>query len=223
MKLEDLNRLSDRDLIAALRVYQKGLAGDEATYDLMVADTTAITNSIDGFETRVDTLDTKRAETAAARGMRDNDRVSMNDLARSQMKTARLKVGNDAGKLEAIGMNAYDTTATTPEAPGSAPFALIDFGILRHTINFRDSAMPDKRGKPAGMLGAEIWSKIDGPPPIPTTQWSPSTRRRRISQTTRCPTPEKPSGIASAGSQPQAKKAAGAKPPKQPSTANGRD
>lgn len=41
MKLTDLNKLPDRDLIAELRVTLSGLAGNEATYNLVAADTTA--------------------------------------------------------------------------------------------------------------------------------------------------------------------------------------
>jgi hypothetical protein len=63
-------------------------------------------------------------------------------------------------------MDVYDTTSSATPAPNSAPLALIDYGILRHTINFRDAATPDKRAKPAGMLGAEIWSKVGGTAPV---------------------------------------------------------
>ncbi len=35
--------------------------------------------------------------------------------------------------------------------------ANVDYGKLKHTIYFRDSATPDSTRKPAGMLGAEIW------------------------------------------------------------------
>lgn len=47
----------------------------------------------------------------------------------------------------------------------SVPFALIDLGKLRHTVNFRDAATPDSNKKPAGILGAEIWHKIGGTAP----------------------------------------------------------
>jgi hypothetical protein len=35
---------------------------------------------------------------------------------------------------------------------------------LRHTIEFPDESTPTPR--PAGVMGAEIWVKIDGPPPV---------------------------------------------------------
>jgi len=36
---------------------------------------------------------------------------------------------------------------------------------LRHTIDWTDAAALDNRRKPRGAMGAEIWVKIDGPPP----------------------------------------------------------
>ncbi|HEX8248516.1 MAG TPA: hypothetical protein VF599_10115 [Pyrinomonadaceae bacterium] len=59
-----------------------------------------------------------------------------------------------------------DTTPTDAGAPVSVPFALIDLGKLRHTLNFRDAATPDTGKKPPGILGAEIWYKIDGAAPV---------------------------------------------------------
>ena len=172
MNLTDLERLPDRDLIAALRVLQLGIDGDEATFALLPAETTALTAVVDAGEGSVDTLDAKRVEMATARGDRDNTRQTMIDLARDLLKRARQKVGNDPEKLAKIGLDVYDETKTSAPAPESTPFALIDFGILRHTIKFRDSATPDKRGKPAGMLGVEIWSKIGGPPPAADSDYS---------------------------------------------------
>jgi hypothetical protein len=37
---------------------------------------------------------------------------------------------------------------------------------LRHTICSTDETTPTRRAKPAGVIGAEIWVKVDGPPPV---------------------------------------------------------
>ena len=60
MNLTDLERLPDRELIAALRVLQLGIDGDEATFALLPAETTALTAVVDAGEGSVDTLDAKR-------------------------------------------------------------------------------------------------------------------------------------------------------------------
>lgn len=172
MKAKDLQTLSDRDLIAELRVLQTAIDGNEADFGLILGDTIALGTSIDNFETSVDTLDTKKAEAAAAFGDRDNLRGVMNLGAGNKIKQIRLHVGNDPAKLGAAGLDVYDTTSSAAGAPSSAPLALIDYDILKHIIKFRDAATPDKRGKPAGMLGAEIWSKVGGPAPTSDSDFS---------------------------------------------------
>lgn len=37
---------------------------------------------------------------------------------------------------------------------------------LQHTIHFTDESTPTRRAKPAGVIGAEVWVKVDGPPPV---------------------------------------------------------
>ncbi|MBL8880814.1 MAG: hypothetical protein JNG88_17005 [Phycisphaerales bacterium] len=37
---------------------------------------------------------------------------------------------------------------------------------LQHTIDFTDETRPTRRAKPAGVIGAETWVNVDGPPPV---------------------------------------------------------
>lgn len=51
-------------------------------------------------------------------------------------------------------------------APTTAPLVSVECGSrLQHTLRFVDSATPTRRGKPAGVLGVEIWSKVGTTPP----------------------------------------------------------
>ena len=53
---------------------------------------------------------------------------------------------------------------TAPNA--TIPAAAVDTSErLRHTLNWTDAATLDNKKKPRGAMGAEIWVKIDGPPP----------------------------------------------------------
>jgi hypothetical protein len=46
------------------------------------------------------------------------------------------------------------------------PIATIDNSErLRQTINFADASAPNIKRRPKGVVGAEIYLKIDGPPP----------------------------------------------------------
>lgn len=172
MKGKDLYQLSDRDLIAELRVMQSAITGNEAEYGLSIGDSATLSANIDNYEAKVDSLDAKRAEVAEAKGGRDAGRAVTVENAALAMKKIRLHVGNEPAKLGAVNLDSYDTTQSAAPAPATIPLASIDYGILKHTIKFRDAATPNKRGKPAGMLGAEIWAKVGGPAPVSDSDYS---------------------------------------------------
>ena len=90
---------------------------------------------------------------------------------------------------------------------------------LQHTIAFMDETTPTSKAKPAGVMGAEIWGKVDDPPPA-----DPDTDLRFLGVDTRSPYLAEFSGTDggkpahymachgwSAGSTPEAKRASGAR------------
>lgn len=164
MKSGDLHKLSDRDLLAALKTFNDGVTGNEANYGLTAAQTADLGTLISGFETNVDALDAARAAEDSAQGGRDDAR---DDLVTAVRKTINLVRANDVSKdlLGKAGLDEYDDTKTASPAPTSAPFAMIDYGKLRHKIAFRDANTPNSEAKPDGMLGAEIWRYIGDTPP----------------------------------------------------------
>jgi len=165
MKSRDLDRLPDRDLVAELNVMSNAIDGDEATYGLVAGDTLSLTSKLSTFVDALDDLDLKTAAATSAYGTRDTTRAALVEDVRMLMKKIRLGVGNDPEKLGAVGLDVYDQTPTAAPMPETAPLAVVDYEILKHIIRFRDAANPDKRGKPKGMLGAEIWRKVGGDPP----------------------------------------------------------
>lgn len=165
MKARDLNRLPDHELLAEVRLMNDNATGDEASYGLTAAMTAALKAELDGFNDDLATLDGLEASENAARGAKNNRRAKIIEMTRKQMGLVRSTVGNDADKLGKINLDPLDETKTASGAPVSVPFALIDLGKLRHTLNFRDAATPDSDKKPAGILGAEIWYKIGGTAP----------------------------------------------------------
>ena len=51
-------------------------------------------------------------------------------------------------------------------APTTRPVATIDTTQrMQHTVTFVDELTPASRAKPDGVMGCEIWMKVDGPPP----------------------------------------------------------
>ncbi len=70
-------------------------------------------------------------------------------------------------------MAALGIPVQSEKAPANAtrPAVRVDTGQrLQHTIHWTEEATPDNKRKPRGAMGAEIWAKFDGPPPIDETE-----------------------------------------------------
>ncbi|MBP6004373.1 MAG: hypothetical protein KA746_13145 [Pyrinomonadaceae bacterium] len=77
-----------------------------------------------------------------------------------------------AGASEA-NMAALGIPTTSAKAPSNAtrPTTRVDTSQrLQHTLHWAEETTPDNKRKPIGAMGAEIWVKLDGPPPIDETE-----------------------------------------------------
>ncbi len=165
----NLSKLSDRDLLAELRIYNNAALNSPPDFNLTAAEATALQTDLNNFESALDAWDAVNAEYDAKLEAKDTEREKSLNRGRQQRKQTRAKSDISGETLASGGLAPYDDVQTESASPSSVPFALIDFGKLRHTIRFRDKDTPDTDKKPDGMLGAEIWMKIGGEPPIDNT------------------------------------------------------
>ena len=68
---------------------------------------------------------------------------------------------------ELMGVTVRKGTRTPRPKPATAPEGKIDFSKrLQHSVYFVDQATPTRRGKPVGIVGCEVWMKVDGVAPV---------------------------------------------------------
>lgn len=160
MKANDLDRLPDSELLAGLTQFNDKTTAAPADYGLTPAKTAAMLTLLGTYETAISDCDTAENEYDSKLAARRDARRNVVAVARSQFKEVRSEPGITDAELEAAGLDLYDTTQTPSPAPTTAPIGWVDYGKLKHTIYFRDSATPDSEAKPEGMLGCEIWRHI---------------------------------------------------------------
>lgn len=165
MKIRDLVTRSDREVLAFLRVLSKATVGNEAEFGLSALETAELAAAADEFEQDLDGYDAARALAKSKSGKRKVSRRRSLSLAGGQAAKVRVMVGNDPAKLSAIGLTPRDMKPTAAPEPNSIPVATVEYDILKHTIRFRDASTPQKRARPKGMLGAEVWRKVGGEAP----------------------------------------------------------
>ena len=107
----------------------------------------------------------------AATTNKDQARTAIESLTRPliQQLQASPKVTNAQRNTMKITVRA--TTRTRASVPQTAPMATVDTSRrLQHIIDFRDSASPKSKAKPAGVAGCEIWGKVGSPAPTDISQ-----------------------------------------------------
>jgi len=71
----------------------------------------------------------------------------------------------DADRVR-MGITVRTNTHTSVPPPSTFPVGSVDFSLrLQHTISFYDQASAHSNAKPAGVIGCEIYLKVDGEAP----------------------------------------------------------
>lgn len=168
----ELGALSDRELLAVARQYEAQLGVSAASLGFTPAEELAIKLQNDQFESALDDWD-------AAQAVFDSKKEAKNDRRKAtlaELRDQRNRIYANKNVSDAVlasyNLPPRDTVKTDAPAPSSAPFGLIDYGKLKHTIHFRDAAAPDRKAKPAGMQGCEIWHFIGTAAPLSEKDFS---------------------------------------------------
>jgi hypothetical protein len=160
----ELGQLSDRELLAESRAYEVKLTGNAAGLNFTSAEVSAINRENDTFEAQLDAWDAAQLAEDQAAEAKKGGRQSVLDEIRRQRNISYADTTVSDETRAGYGLPPRDKTKTTTAAPATAPLGHIDYGKLKHTIHFRDAATPDKKAKPKGMKGCDIYRAIGAPP-----------------------------------------------------------
>ena len=103
----------------------------------------------------------------SATQQKNTDRTSVVTLVRTLVGQLQASAAVDDTERAALGITVPDSEPTPVGPPTSRPILLTGcLQRLQHTVAFMDELTPTSKAKPAGVMGAEIWVKVDGPPPV---------------------------------------------------------
>lgn len=158
-----ITNASDADLIAEAKNLQQVIAGDPASYGLTAAHATDLGAGITDMETKNDAHVTAQADAKSKTQEKD---ASRDDLERMIRSILRISKANGADESQLASFGQFTSGSYEPLSNPTRPIGRVDTSQrLRHTISFADEAAPDKKRKPAGTVGCEIWRKVGGTPP----------------------------------------------------------
>lgn len=162
---DELGRLSDRDLLAESRVFEGYITANAAELNLTAADGDEVKTINNDFEATLDQWDSIQAQEAGISETKKDERGDVLGIIRRKRNVLYADESVTDSQRAGANMPPRDTVKTDSPAPSSAPIGWVDYGKLKQTIHFRDSATPDSKAKPKGMRGAEIWEFIGDAPP----------------------------------------------------------
>lgn len=157
-----LGNLSDSELIDVATQVIAAMTPDPTVYGSSAAVVTQLTTDKNTFSTDLGSHVAAQAAAKAATSTKELSRDIVEAAIRSIRNVAKA-AGTKQAEMDALGI---------PSSSGAAPSnATVPAGAvntserLRHTISWTDAAALDNKRKPRGVMGCEIWLKLDGPPP----------------------------------------------------------
>ena len=169
--MHDFIPVADSDFGTWLTAFTTFILATPAEVGLTAADALALQNM--GTDFAAAYTANLAAQTAArtARQAKDDLRTKAEAAIRSLVRRIQAYPGTTDAQRQALGITVHDTVlspASKAALAASRPWASVDTSQrLRHTIEFRDAATKDRRAKPAGMKGCEIWVRIGTAPSNP--------------------------------------------------------
>ena len=162
MAAESITSASDSELLGIAINLHSTIEGNEAAYGLTAGFTASLEASKNSFETALANHNAKQAEAKAQTALKESVRDGLEALIRDARRLAK------AGKISESLLASMGIPSPSQAAPANAtvPAGMVDTRErLRDTISWTDAASLNNKRKPRGTMGAEIWVKVDGPPP----------------------------------------------------------
>jgi hypothetical protein len=115
-----------------------------------------------------------RATARSARQDKDAARFDLEGAIRPLVRRLQASMEVSDAERAMLGITIPDREPSPAPPPTTRPVVSIDAGQrLRHTITFADQETPQRKAKPAGVAGAEVWVTLtpvtDAPPADPAS------------------------------------------------------
>jgi hypothetical protein len=163
MAADSIATASDSELIDIANQVLAVLSVDPLAYGTTALVVTALDSKKDTFNTDMTSHVSKQAAAKSATELKNASRDVLEEALRSLRNVAKAAGTSDAA-MAALGI---PTSSGKAPANATVPAGSVNTSErLRHTINWTDAATLDNKRKPRGTMGAEIWVKLDGPPPV---------------------------------------------------------
>ena len=151
----------DADLMVYANSFDGRTTADPALYGLVAGDAAQIHAAAQDFATKLALASDPGTRTEAAIASKDTAKVLLTALLRGYaMLIKSNRAVSDEAKIN-LGIGVYDTVRSRVLAPATFPVIQILGATPRqHELRFTDSGDADKKGKPAGAQGLQLFCHV---------------------------------------------------------------
>jgi len=133
---------------------------------LVAGDLTPVTTAQTTWNTKYPAHIAAQPAEQSARDGKDTYRTAVERAVGLLARRLQASPSVDDTERAALGITVPDKEPSPVGRPTTRPLARLDCSQpLRHTLELTDESTRTARANPAGVIGAEIWVKVDGPPP----------------------------------------------------------
>jgi hypothetical protein len=152
----------DQDLEAWANNFDTRITATPTAFGLVAGDATAFHSLAADFTAKLAAAVNPATRTKVTVAQKDISRAALKAKARSLAKIVNAYPPITNAQRADLGLTIRDTTPTPVPPPATKPLLAVD---PDGTLRLVDETMPDRRGKPSGVRGAVVFTKIDGPAP----------------------------------------------------------
>jgi hypothetical protein len=167
---EDFIPRSDAEFDA----WQKNLLGyavkNQAAMALNAPDLAAMTSLQTDWETKYAAHITAQSAARGAREAKDESREAYEESIRGLNRTTQASASVTDENRIGMGLPPATRDAPTPvPTPTTRPVVSVDTSErLRHIISWVDESTPNRKAKPHGVIGCQVWNKVGAQPAGPS-------------------------------------------------------
>jgi hypothetical protein len=157
---------SDADFDLWRSSFDKYLKDNLASFGLAAGDIAALTALQTAWASALNDYLSKKALADAALQVKNGARQDLEEAMRAFVRQLQANPATTDDQRAGLSITVPDTTRTRVPAPVTIPIGQIDTSLpLQHTIDFRDALTPNRKAKPEGYKGCQIWYYTAPQPP----------------------------------------------------------
>lgn len=137
------------------------VSASPGSYGLTAGDATTIATYVNAFTAALGVVNNPATKSKATVAAKDGAKAAMLDIVRPYAQQVRNNLGVGNSEKLALGLTVVDRTPSPVPAPVSSPLLnVIAATPGEHMLRFSDSAQPDRRSKPAGVIGLQLFVAV---------------------------------------------------------------